>query len=212
MSHLRADEIHLADTALVLLESGDLPRVRRPEKDRIIAANPAGVVRRVAKLFGAVSGELPLSSARHITNPKVVSTNERSALAVGRHEFRRCPARLSSKLGSGASRFARVDRGAAPLRIRSADTTQRARRVYDDEIGSADPAAPVPEAFAAEPRRLDADSRDEGHHVVPQKALSASVVRRGNLRSLLRASGRTDHGKEYERREVSECSGAHSLS
>src|ERR1700738_4785739 len=157
MAHFGVDEIHLADAALVLLEGRDLPRVRRPEKNRVVAANPAGVVRRVAKLLYAVSRELRLASAGDVANPKVVGTNEGSTLAVQRHDFRRRSAWLSSKLRSRASRFASVDRGATPFGVWGAHASQRTSRVDDDEIRSTDPAAPVPEAFAAEPRRLDAN-------------------------------------------------------
>src|SRR6185503_2456524 len=88
MSDCRADEVHLADVALVLLLRGDLPRVGRPRHDRAVAGAPAGVVGGVAEVLHAVGGERLLLPALHVADPEVPVADEDAARAVWRNRDR----------------------------------------------------------------------------------------------------------------------------
>src|SRR5579871_3321094 len=78
------DEVHLAIFALVLLEGGDLLRVRRPDEDGAIALLPTGVVGGVAVVLDAVGGELRLFAGGDVAHPEVVVADERGLGLVGR--------------------------------------------------------------------------------------------------------------------------------
>src|SRR5262249_45925926 len=82
---LRLDEVHIAHFALVLLRRRNSFAIRRPQQDRPVAAGPTGVIGRVAKVLGAIGGELLPLAGRHVANPEVPIANEGGALAVGRH-------------------------------------------------------------------------------------------------------------------------------
>jgi hypothetical protein len=83
VAHAGVDEIHLADVAFVLLERGDLLRVRRPAHDRTIASRPAGIVGGVAEVLDAVPGQLHFLAGRDVAYPEIPVANERGFFAVG---------------------------------------------------------------------------------------------------------------------------------
>src|SRR2546423_13191686 len=82
MADLRADEIHLADIPLVLLERRDAARVGRPNQNGSIASDPPRVISRVAEVFLPVRRKLSFASRRDVANPEVVAPNESRAPAV----------------------------------------------------------------------------------------------------------------------------------
>src|SRR5581483_2465086 len=58
MAKLGFHQVHLAYATLVLLESSNLLRVRRPEQNRAVAVDPASVVGSIAEIFYAVGSKL----------------------------------------------------------------------------------------------------------------------------------------------------------
>ena len=82
MAHLGFHQIHLADTALILLEGRDLFRVRRPKQHGTIAVDPTGIVRCVAKIFHAVRSELGLFARGRIAHPQIEVANKCCAFLV----------------------------------------------------------------------------------------------------------------------------------
>src|SRR5580700_9587489 len=87
VAYLGIHQEHLADAALVLLEGGDLLRVRRPEDDGPLAPGPAGVVGGVTEVLDTILGELRLFAGGHVAIPQVVFANEDRAFMVGRDRF-----------------------------------------------------------------------------------------------------------------------------
>src|SRR5689334_6140432 len=77
MSHLRPDEIHIARSARVMLESGDLFRIRRPDNDRPVTPGPPGVVGCIAVILHAIRRELPLLAIGDLFYPEVIVADER---------------------------------------------------------------------------------------------------------------------------------------
>src|SRR5438045_1959425 len=71
MTHLGLNQVHLANSPLVLLKGRDLLRIWRPEEDRAVAPDPTGVVRRVAEVLDTVGSELLLLASRDVANPQV---------------------------------------------------------------------------------------------------------------------------------------------
>ena len=82
MAHLGFHQIHLADTALILLEGRDFFRVRRPKQHGTIAVDPTGIIRCVAKIFHAVRSELGLFARGHIAHPQIEVANKCCAFLV----------------------------------------------------------------------------------------------------------------------------------
>src|ERR1700683_5495711 len=84
MADFRADQIHFADTALVLLKRGDLFRIGRPNQDRAVAAGPSGVIGGVAEVLHAIGGELRFFAAGNVANPEVVIADIRRRFTIRR--------------------------------------------------------------------------------------------------------------------------------
>src|SRR5215467_4120812 len=91
MSDLRGYEIHIPGASRIVLEGGDLCRVRRPDKDRPIAFRPTRVIGGVSEVRNAVGGELLLLAGCGVPDPQVVVADKRGPLSIGRiHRARRC--------------------------------------------------------------------------------------------------------------------------
>src|SRR3954470_17668683 len=78
-----AYQVHLADAALVLLKRRDLFRIRRPDEDRAVAPNPAGVIGGVTEILDTVHGQLCFGICYRIANPKIVVAYESGPAFVG---------------------------------------------------------------------------------------------------------------------------------
>src|SRR5436309_173583 len=83
---LRANAVRATHPAPVVLERGDLARVGRPRDDRLVALDPAGVVRSVAEVLDAVRRQRRLGPAREVREPEIVVANEHGTRAVGRQD------------------------------------------------------------------------------------------------------------------------------
>jgi len=164
----RVDEIHLADVSLILLEGGDLFRIRRPEDDRPVAVAPAGIVGRVAEVLDAVRCERRFGARRHVAHPQVVVADEHRAPAVGRrHQFRR---RRRRRCRIGRLPFGGLALGqiASGLRRRGGVDEHR----FDAARGS----HAIPEAVVRQPGDAAGMTEDERQRVVIEEALGAGVV------------------------------------
>ena len=84
MPNLCLDQIHLANSTLVLLKGRNLLGIRRPQQDWAIAADPARIVRRITEVLHAIGSDLRFLSSRNIADPEVPISNERGALLVRR--------------------------------------------------------------------------------------------------------------------------------
>src|SRR5207302_5861362 len=92
-------QVHLAHAALVLLEGGDLLRVRRPKQDWTVAVDPAGVVGGVAEIFYAVGSKLGLLGGGNVAHPEIEIANECSELFVGREHLQGAQSALAAGPG-----------------------------------------------------------------------------------------------------------------
>src|SRR5215475_13305190 len=91
MADLRRYEVHIPRSSRIVLEGGDLFRVRRPDKDWPIAFSPTRVIGGVAEVRNAVGGELLLLAGCGVPDPQVVVADKRGPLSIRRiHRARRC--------------------------------------------------------------------------------------------------------------------------
>src|SRR5216684_4587841 len=106
MADLGADQVHLTDTALVLLEGCDLFRIGGPQHHRTIAVGPAGVVGGVAEVLHAISRKLSLTAGVRITHPQIEIADEDGAFPVGREDL------IARGIGNAAIRLGIANPGA----------------------------------------------------------------------------------------------------
>src|SRR6185437_10104570 len=110
MADHHRNQVELADAALVLLESGDLGRVRRPEYDGAVARGPAGVVGGVAEILDAVAGELRFLVGAEVAHPQVPVLDEHGAFAVRRNRLRRLAIAAAAAAGAAPAAAAELGR------------------------------------------------------------------------------------------------------
>ena len=82
VSHPGVGQVHFPDATAVVLKSCDASGIGGPQHDRTVAANPAGIVRRISEIFDAVLGELGVPAVRQVANPEIEVTDEDRAFAV----------------------------------------------------------------------------------------------------------------------------------
>src|SRR5579872_479390 len=84
MACLGSYQIHFAYVTLVLLVGGNFLRIRRPQKDWMVALRPSRVVERIGVIRHSIWGKLFLFAGSLVTNPQIVIAKKCRLGLVGR--------------------------------------------------------------------------------------------------------------------------------
>src|SRR5688572_6797774 len=150
MSDPRADQVHIADAAAVVLEGRNPFRVWRPQQDWAVALGPAGVVGRVREVLHAIGRDLDFLLRRYVPHPEVEVAHERRAFAVRGEDV---IAPLSASCTAATSTATTSLRRARLARRQVAEDFGAGGRIHQEGFGSLFRGHAIPEAPVLEPGR-----------------------------------------------------------